>query len=110
LEAIAFESGQACRMAVTDITQRKRAEADRLILNKLESTGILAGGLAHDFNNLLTVILLNLELAHRLNLPDEKLACYLDDAMEACSSAGSLTCHWQKYYRVTRWRNRIPVD
>ena len=19
-------------------------------------------------------------------------------------------CHWQKYYRVTRWRNRIPVD
>jgi two-component system, cell cycle sensor histidine kinase and response regulator CckA len=91
LEAIAFESGQACRMAVTDITQRKRAEADRLILNKLESTGILAGGLAHDFNNLLTVILLNLELAQRLNLPDEKLACYLDDAMEACSAAGSLT-------------------
>jgi PAS domain S-box-containing protein len=91
LETIAFESGQACRMAVTDITQRKRAEADRLILNKLESTGILAGGLAHDFNNLLTVILLNLELAQRLNLPDEKLACYLDDAMEACSAAGSLT-------------------
>ena len=91
LEAIAFESGQACRVAVTDITERKRAEADRLILNKLESTGILAGGLAHDFNNLLTVILLNLELAQRLNLPDEKLACYLDDAMEACSSASSLT-------------------
>jgi len=91
LETIAFESGQACRMAVTDITQRKRAEADRLILNKLESTGILAGGLAHDFNNLLTVILLNLELAQRLNLPDEKLACYLGDAMEACSAAGSLT-------------------
>ena len=66
LEAIAFESGQACRVAVTDITARKRAEADRLILNKLESTGILAGGIAHDFNNLLTVILLNLELAQML--------------------------------------------
>ena len=63
LEAIAFESGQACRVAVTDITARKRAELDRLILDKLESTGILAGGIAHDFNNLLTVILLNLELA-----------------------------------------------
>ena len=45
LEAIAFESGQACRVAVTDITARKRAESDRLILDKLESTGILAGGI-----------------------------------------------------------------
>ena len=63
LEGIAFESGQSCRVTLTDITELKRAEADRLILNKLESTGILAGGIAHDFNNLLTVILLNLELA-----------------------------------------------
>src|SRR5450759_4467939 len=51
MKAIIFESGQACRVAVSDITERKRAEADRLILNKLESTGILAGGIAHDFNN-----------------------------------------------------------
>jgi signal transduction histidine kinase len=68
MEAIAFESGEACRVAVTDITARKRAESDRLILDKLESTGILAGGIAHDFNNLLTIILLNLELAQTLNL------------------------------------------
>ena len=78
-------------MAMTDITARKRAEADRLILNKLESTGILAGGIAHDFNNLLTVILLNLELAQRLKLPDEKLACYLEEAKETCTLAGRLT-------------------
>jgi two-component system, cell cycle sensor histidine kinase and response regulator CckA len=91
LEAIAFESGQGCRVAVTDITERKRAEADRLILNKLESTGILAAGLAHDFNNLLTVILLNLDLAQMLKLPDEKLAHYLKGAMETCASARSLT-------------------
>jgi CheY-like chemotaxis protein len=91
MEAVAFESGEACRVAVTDITERKRGEADRLILNKLESTGILAGGIAHDFNNLLTVILLNLELAQSLDLSDQKLARYLEEAMEACSSASSLT-------------------
>ena len=95
LEAIAFESGQACRVAVTDITERKRAEADRLILNKLESTGILAGGIAHDFNNLLTVILLNLELARMLNLPDEKLA-QLSGGGEGGRLAG------QKFDRATR--------
>jgi signal transduction histidine kinase/CheY-like chemotaxis protein len=91
LEAIAFESGQACRVAVTDITARKRAESDRLILDKLESTGILAGGIAHDFNNLLTVILLNLELAQALNHSDEKLALHLAEAKETCLLASSLT-------------------
>ena len=91
MEAVAFESGQACRVAVTDITARKRAEADRLILNKLESTGILAGGIAHDFNNLLTVILLNLELAQTLNPSDDKLALHLAEAKETCLLASSLT-------------------
>jgi signal transduction histidine kinase len=53
-----------------DISGRKRAEAERLHLErrvlhaqKLESLGVLAGGIAHDFNNLLVAILGNAELA-----------------------------------------------
>jgi signal transduction histidine kinase/ActR/RegA family two-component response regulator len=91
MEAIAFESAEACRVAVTDITARKRAESDRLILDKLESTGILAAGIAHDFNNLLTVILLNLELAQKHKPLDENLARYLGEAKETCLLASSLT-------------------
>jgi len=74
-----------------NITELKRAEADRLILNKLESTGILAGGIAHDFNNLLTVVLLNLELAEMLNYPDAELARYLDEAKKSALKTKALT-------------------
>ncbi len=53
-----------------DITARKRAEDERLSLErqilqaqKLESLGVLAGGIAHDFNNILMTVLGNADLA-----------------------------------------------
>ncbi|NTV48955.1 MAG: PAS domain S-box protein [Geobacteraceae bacterium] len=53
-----------------DITERKRAEDERINLEKqilhaqkLESLGVLAGGIAHDFNNILTSVIGNADLA-----------------------------------------------
>ena len=91
LEATLTASGQECRAVLADITEHNRAEADHLILSKLESTGILAGGLAHDFNNLLTVIVLNLELAKSISPPGDELARCLEEAKNTALTARALT-------------------
>ncbi|MFT5286444.1 MAG: two-component system cell cycle sensor histidine kinase/response regulator CckA [Planctomycetota bacterium] len=56
------------RMALIDIGERRRAEAENTRLqedlrqsHKLQAIGLLAGGVAHEFNNMLTVILGNAE-------------------------------------------------
>ena len=60
---------------VLDVTEQKRAEEERLKLERhlqqtqrLESLGLLAGGIAHDFNNILMAIIGNAEIA-RQELP-----------------------------------------
>ncbi|MDJ0766099.1 MAG: PAS domain S-box protein [Myxococcota bacterium] len=48
---------------VRNVTDRRALEQEAQRREKLESIGLLAGGLAHDFNNLLTAILGSIDLA-----------------------------------------------
>lgn len=81
-----------------DITDRKKAEEERLRLErkmlhtqKLESLGVLSGGIAHDFNNLLQAILGNLDLA-LMKLPQVTAARNnIDQAIKAARHAARLT-------------------
>ena len=50
----------------TDITERRRLEAQFLRAQRLESIGTLAGGIAHDLNNVLAPILLSLGMLKRM--------------------------------------------
>ncbi len=74
-----------------DVTERKRMEEELLKAHKLESLGILAGGLAHDFNNLLTGILGNIEMAKLYADPNDKVYERLAEAGKAFSRAKDLT-------------------
>ncbi len=84
--------------AARDITQAKRAEADRRKLElhvheaeRLESLALLTGGVAHDFNNLLVVILGNSRMALADAPPDSPLASRLARIRAAAQLGAGLT-------------------
>lgn len=79
------------RVVLSDVTERKRMEAELLQAQNLESLGILAGGIAHDFNNLMTVILGNIELA-MMRLPaNHDSRSYLKTALQSAEQTKDLT-------------------
>lgn len=61
----------------TDITERKRLEAQFLRAQRMESIGTLAGGIAHDLNNVMTPIMLSIDLL-RGKLTDGEGLSFLD--------------------------------
>jgi PAS domain S-box-containing protein len=74
-----------------DITERRRMEEELGKIQKLESLGVLAGGLAHDFNNMLTGIMGSISLARMLIEPDGKVPELLLQAEQASVRAKDLT-------------------
>lgn len=72
-----------------DISDRLKAEEERLKISKLESLGTLAGGIAHDFNNILTAILGNINLVN-LGMSPEEMQERLVSAEQACHKAQNL--------------------
>lgn len=62
-------------VVVRDITEKEKMAEELLRASKLQSIGVLAGGLAHDFNNMLTAVVGNLSLIRqRPALPPEALS------------------------------------
>ena len=75
----------------TDIEEQKRAEELIRQRQRLESTGLLAGGVAHDFNNLMTGVLGNASLLLDDRLVPQSAAPMLRDIVESAERAAHLT-------------------
>lgn len=73
-----------------DITEKKRLEEILFQTQKLESLGLLAGGVAHDFNNILTGILGYSSLMKNMVPEKEVMYKYLDTIEKSARRAASL--------------------
>ena len=78
-------------LVYVDVTTQRRLDQEMARTLKLESLGLLAGGLAHDFNNFLSVILSNTTLAKLHIGPTGEVGNRLQKIEKAAFSAQHLT-------------------
>jgi two-component system, cell cycle sensor histidine kinase and response regulator CckA len=83
--------GKQTQQILKQVQREARLEAELQRAGKLESLGLLAGGLAHDFNNLLTVVMGNLSLARLDTRLAPDTATSIRDAEKASVRARDLT-------------------
>ncbi len=116
--AIRDDDGRVLRMVglAKDVTERKEAEQARAELQdrmrfaqKMESLGVLAGGVAHDFNNLLMGVLANADLAAMHLPPGSPARESLDDIQLAARRAADLARQMLAYGGRGRFTME-PVD
>lgn len=76
---------------LTDISERRKLEAQLQQAQKMESIGRLAGGVAHDFNNMLGVILGHAELAMEQTEVSHPVYYDLQEIFNAAQRSANLT-------------------
>jgi PAS domain S-box-containing protein len=110
--------GRSCwYAAVEDITERKRAEADRARLelqlwqsHKMEAVGKMTAGIVHDFNNLLSVVSLSADLlAEGIVLDQAALRTEVDNIHQAVTLGSAMVKKLLGYCRHAPLQ-REPAD
>ena len=91
LLGVAMLPGGECVALVHDLSARKRLEAQLQQAQRLESIGLLAGGIAHDLNNVLAAILLYAEAAEGQLAPELPVREDLAEIRQAAESARNIT-------------------
>lgn len=105
----AIEPGGSAILTFTDVTELELLREEAARSQKLESIGILAGGVAHNFNNALTGILGYISLANKkLDNSNPTVSIQLDKAAIATRRAASMATQLLNFARG-HVINRLPV-
>ncbi len=94
--------------ALQDITEQKALETQLLRAQRLESVGVLAGGIAHDLNNVLTPILMSIDLL-RMDETDATRLQVLDGLESSARRGAEMVRQVLTFSRGSEGR-RIPVQ
>ncbi len=99
-------NGSRLAMAlITGITERKKAEDRLRQAQRLESIGLLAGGVAHDFNNLLVGVIGNASLAREMLPPGEAV-----QFLEGVIKSGEQLAHLTRQMLAYSGKGRFVVE
>ncbi len=90
-----------------DITDQNRSEEIIQQTQKLESIGVLAGGVAHDFNNLLLAVLGNAELLEDHLPKGTAQRALLDQITNAAQRGADLTNSMLEYSGRARFKTKL---
>jgi two-component system, cell cycle sensor histidine kinase and response regulator CckA len=91
-------------LAFRDITETRRMETEYVKMDKLDSLGVLAGGLAHDFNNVLCGVVGFITLARMYADESPEICEALEKAEHAALQAKGLTERMRMFSRES-----IPI-
>lgn len=108
LDMISIPVGDCFISTGLDITAKKQAENFIDQAHRMDSLGIIAGGVAHDFNNILAIILGNAHMLEKRE-QDNKLLIHIKSIIEAGDKAKDLTSLILSFARETSGKKE-PIN
>ncbi len=90
-------NSRAIQLNIRDLTERREFDRELQQTQKLESLGLLAGGVAHDFNNLLSGIIINADLISDEMPADDPSRTQLRAIRRSSEQAAKLTQQLMAY-------------
>lgn len=82
---------QNCRVVISDVTDNRKLSEQLYQAQKMETIGLLAGGVAHDYNNKLAVIIGYAELALNKDVSPQTARIFLEQILVAAQLSAAIT-------------------